>query len=1250
MGRFLRITFLIVFMLLRHVASSQHVVISEVYGGGGNSGATYKNDFIELYNPTPSPVSLSGWSVQYTSATGSSWGSNKIDLTGTLPPGAYYLIQGAAGTGGTVNLPTPDVSGSINLSGTAGKVALVSSTTGLSGTNPTGGSLVDLVGFGATANGYEGAGPTSAPSNTLSVERKIPCSDTDSNVNDFKTATPNPQNSSEIISAASFTSSYPKIQSVTSSGFQVITNLDKIGITYYVIVAAGATPPTSAQVKAGLDGDGNLLASDFKGSISVTSVTAEFTATVATLSSSTDYDVYVVTERCVLQPAPAKVRVTTLSSIDTTPPLYTSGYPKIQNVSGTGFRLVSNLNESGKTYFVILHNGDAAPSPDQVKAGQDAAGLSLSGNLHGEINIGNPNSDFTFDVTNISSATDYSVYFVSEDSGSNLQNSVEKIDVSTPILFTESFNDCNGTASFSSFSITGDQVWGCVDFGYNATKGLRMNGFGSAAAENEDWLISPSLNLSAGASLSFYSQFSFAGNALQLKVSTDYSGTGNPASATWTDLNGNFPTVAIGSSSVVLSDWTMSQVDLSAYANQKVYLAFVYNSTNSAAARWTLDEINVNGGESSYLSVGPSALTFNTAGEVKSYTLKGVNLMNDVSITASSDFTISKNNTVFGNSLSFIATEANANPTVYVKFNGTGISTFTGTITHTSTGAATRTVSLSAVDKSKTLNVTAYNLEFFGSNVADGSGEYGPVDDALQVSNVTTVLKTIGSDIFSVEEVSDDASMDQLLSGLPGYSKIMADRWSYSFNPPDPTFPPQKIGFIYNTATVQIVNSRVMFAKLYDDVRAAEAVNLNAALALLPNYPSSGGNTPSNFWSSGRLPFMITADVTVNAIKKRIKFIVIHSKSGSAAADYERRKYDVQVLHDSLVARYSNDAIMIMGDFNDDVDASINTGAASSYKMFVDDVSDFNVLTYALSQTGASSFPSSNSFLDHIIVSNELSGDYVNNSILVEDPRTYISGYTSNTSDHLPVSARFTLSKAAQTITFTAPATKTLGDAAFGLVATSTSNLMVSFSTASDKVTLAGSQVTIVKAGSVTITATQPGNESFNAATSMNLTFCINPAKPTITLSNVNTESPTLTSSSASGNQWYLNGIAITGATSPTYTAATPGIYKVQVKADNCLSAFSSDTPLIVTGDSKQHGRSEIAVYPNPVDDYLMISGLPEETAECVVTDMKGRASPLKLERQNGNHRADVRNYGAGLYLVRVQASNEIHQIKFIKK
>ena len=186
----------------RLAAVSNTVVISQVYGGGGNSGATYKNDFVELFNRGTTTVSLNGWSVQYASAAGTTWQVTNLTNV-SLAPGQYYLVQEAQGTGGTVNLPTPDAPGTIAMSATAGKVALLSSTTALSGACPTGGSIVDFVGFGTTANCSETA-PAPAPSNTTADLRgSAGCTETDANSADFASGAPTPRNTATALAPCS---------------------------------------------------------------------------------------------------------------------------------------------------------------------------------------------------------------------------------------------------------------------------------------------------------------------------------------------------------------------------------------------------------------------------------------------------------------------------------------------------------------------------------------------------------------------------------------------------------------------------------------------------------------------------------------------------------------------------------------------------------------------------------------------------------------------------------------------------------------------------------------------------------------------------------------------------------------------------------------------------------------------------------------------------------------------------------------
>ncbi len=173
---------------------SSGIVISQVYGGGGNSGSTLRNDFVELFNRGSAPITMTNWSVQYATATGSSW-TVAGPLNGTLQPGQYWLIQLGAGGGGTTNLPTPDFTDTTNLSATAGKIALVNNTTALSGTCPTGANIIDFVGYGSTANCSE-TSPTAAPSATNAVLRKTNgCTETDNNSADFMTGAANPRNS-----------------------------------------------------------------------------------------------------------------------------------------------------------------------------------------------------------------------------------------------------------------------------------------------------------------------------------------------------------------------------------------------------------------------------------------------------------------------------------------------------------------------------------------------------------------------------------------------------------------------------------------------------------------------------------------------------------------------------------------------------------------------------------------------------------------------------------------------------------------------------------------------------------------------------------------------------------------------------------------------------------------------------------------------------------------------------------------------
>jgi endonuclease G len=181
---------------------ANHITISQVYGGGGNTNATYTNDYVELYNPTASTVTITGWSLQYAAATGNSW-TNKQPLGGIIGPGEYYLVSLASG--GSVGAPLPvlpNISGDINMAQGAGKIALVSNSDNLSGICPLGTDpdIVDFVGYGATANCREGSANAPAPSATNAIFRKANgLTDTDQNGADFSAAAANPRRTAPIV-------------------------------------------------------------------------------------------------------------------------------------------------------------------------------------------------------------------------------------------------------------------------------------------------------------------------------------------------------------------------------------------------------------------------------------------------------------------------------------------------------------------------------------------------------------------------------------------------------------------------------------------------------------------------------------------------------------------------------------------------------------------------------------------------------------------------------------------------------------------------------------------------------------------------------------------------------------------------------------------------------------------------------------------------------------------------------------------
>ena len=317
------------------------------------------------------------------------------------------------------------------------------------------------------------------------------------------------------------------------------------------------------------------------------------------------------------------------------------------------------------------------------------------------------------------------------------------------------------------------------------------------------------------------------------------------------------------------------------------------------------------------------------------------------------------------------------------------------------------------IPRSKTLDVATWNLEFFG---ATQSG-FGPSDTELQKQNVLKVLDSLRADIIAVQEVSDKEFLTSAIAtyGDGNFAVICSDVFSRSFEQNNDDFPPQQLCFIYNTQNIKVLNERVIFETFYTNARTGITEDLS-------DYPT--GN-PRSFWSSGRLPYLIEVETNFNQVTDTLQIINVHAKSGRSAEDVARKAYDFSVLKDTLDTYYSTGKLILLGDYNDDVDVSIG-GGPTPILPFVTDTTNFDIVSDSFSFDGLSTTVGFGSVIDHTAISNELFGPYIEDSENLIDPQSYIMDYGTTTSDHFPTVTRLLFTKPVPPLKVTLPETVTL--------------------------------------------------------------------------------------------------------------------------------------------------------------------------------------------------------------------------------
>jgi endonuclease/exonuclease/phosphatase family metal-dependent hydrolase len=393
------------------------------------------------------------------------------------------------------------------------------------------------------------------------------------------------------------------------------------------------------------------------------------------------------------------------------------------------------------------------------------------------------------------------------------------------------------------------------------------------------------------------------------------------------------------------------------------------------------------------LSVNPASLDFGyiPSGNISpslSFGFNTTNVISDLTLSVSAPFSLSKDGSSFASQIIFTAPEVQSAKTVFVRCSPTasGLS-FSNIITFQTGTWSDNKVSLSAnsivpAPVLDTLKIVNWNIEWFG-------GSLGPADDNLQQQNVQTVLTNINADIYAIQEVVSASRLQTVVNQMPGYAMIIGDYFCSNGTQASSCVSAQKLAYIYKT-------SKVTPTKSYPVLR-------------------NGSTNASYNWSSGRFPFLMEADVTLNGATRRMVLVNVHAKANTSdfIISYNRRKAGALELRDSLNVQYGTSNVIVLGDLNDDLDKTITTQIApdttTSWIDFKSDVANFSLPSLPLSLARIPSTASYPDIIDHAIISNELNSAYVSGSarILRSQVESWIPSYSTTTSDHYPLETRF---------------------------------------------------------------------------------------------------------------------------------------------------------------------------------------------------------------------------------------------------
>jgi endonuclease/exonuclease/phosphatase family metal-dependent hydrolase len=286
-----------------------------------------------------------------------------------------------------------------------------------------------------------------------------------------------------------------------------------------------------------------------------------------------------------------------------------------------------------------------------------------------------------------------------------------------------------------------------------------------------------------------------------------------------------------------------------------------------------------------------------------------------------------------------------------------------------------------------TLDVASWNIEWFGSTAN------GPANETLQASNSRDIIAGTEADIWGVAEIVDQAAWNSLESQLTGYTGFLASESHVTSGSTYYGATEQKVGILYKSSIATLLGARIIL-------------------------------TANDADFAGRPPLEVRLRVSLNGVTEDIVVIVLHAKAFNDDASWQKRLNASNALKSYLDTTYPTQKVIVVGDWNDDVDTSITAGKPSPYQNFVDDAADYAFPSRALSLAGISSTVSYSDMIDHHLNTNELTAAYVASSAEVYRVDTYVADFANTTSDHYPVLSRYTMGAGVVTppsVTLTAP-------------------------------------------------------------------------------------------------------------------------------------------------------------------------------------------------------------------------------------